>query len=426
MAKLSPEQIAQHAHDAGFRGQALTTAVAIAMAESGGKSGVKGDTTITDHKWGPSVGLWQIRSLHADRGTGRERDELANTSPGVNAKHAWSISRHGTYWRPWSVYLNGSYKQYLGTAAAAAQKVHSGQKDAPAKRDRGHKTQRGSDRIVLDLHELHGLQSFFADGSDRVRHVRRQLADVEHDLQPLLTALADPALATLIKQTFRFLASPDALPRLEERLDWHSGFAAKVRKLAEAADGEDNRWTRADAMRFVTKTGGRLDRTERAVLEALITGTIVGRRSDLQTHLRRDHHPGHEGAPSKVDVSGLRNGHVPSSALASVGDGEKMLAPVARQFRRMDAAARTAGIDLHVVSGYRGYAEQSSLYQKYLAGNGNLAAPPGRSDHGLGLSADIVTNQNPKVLTWLRANAGKFGFVNDVPSEDWHWTYRHH
>ncbi|TWP50584.1 hypothetical protein FKR81_20680 [Lentzea tibetensis] len=426
MPTLSATQIAQHAYNAGFRGQALTTAVAIALAESGGRTAVKGDTTITDQKWGPSVGLWQIRSLHADRGTGRERDELANTSPAVNARHAWTASHHGTYWRPWSVYLNGSYRQYLDTASEATRKVHSGQKDTKAEHRPRHKAGRGPDRIVLDLHELRGLQAFFADCSDRVGQVRRRLAGAEHDLAPALAVLADPALASLIKQSFQFLASPEALPRTEERLDWHAGFAAKVRRLAEAADGEDNRWTRGDAMRFVTKADGRLDRAERAVLEALITGTIVRRRSDLGAHVRQDHHPAGDSTPPKADVGGLRNGHVQPSKLTSVGDGEKMLAPVARQFRRMDAAARTAGIDLHVESGYRGYAEQSALYQKYLAGKGNLAAPPGRSDHGLGLSADIVTSQNPKVLVWLRANAGKFGFVNDVPSENWHWTYRNH
>jgi LAS superfamily LD-carboxypeptidase LdcB len=85
---------------------------------------------------------------------------------------------------------------------------------------------------------------------------------------------------------------------------------------------------------------------------------------------------------------------------------------------------RAASLDLHVNSGYRSYAEQAQLYRDYQNGAGNLAAPPGRSTHGLGLSADINTT-NPKVLAWLRANAAKYGFVNDVSGEPWHWTYRH-
>jgi LAS superfamily LD-carboxypeptidase LdcB len=76
-----------------------------------------------------------------------------------------------------------------------------------------------------------------------------------------------------------------------------------------------------------------------------------------------------------------------------------------------------------VNSGYRTYGEQAALYQAYRNGTGNLAAAPGRSTHGLGLSADIQVT-DPGKLRWLRANAGRYGFVNDVPSEAWHWTWR--
>jgi peptidoglycan hydrolase-like protein with peptidoglycan-binding domain len=117
------------------------------------------------------------------------------------------------------------------------------------------------------------------------------------------------------------------------------------------------------------------------------------------------------------------NGRLPASELAGVGDGERMYVPAARAFRRMDAAATAAGHDLHVNSGYRTYPEQAALYRAYLNGTGNLAAPPGHSTHGIGLSADIqVTDQ--ATLRWLRSHAGRYGFVNDVPSEAWHWTWR--
>ena len=74
-------------------------------------------------------------------------------------------------------------------------------------------------------------------------------------------------------------------------------------------------------------------------------------------------------------------------------------------------------------SGYRTYAEQAALYEAYRNGTGNLAAPPGRSTHGLGLSADINV-PDARTLAWLRRHADEYGFVNDVPSEPWHWTYR--
>ena len=100
-----------------------------------------------------------------------------------------------------------------------------------------------------------------------------------------------------------------------------------------------------------------------------------------------------------------------------------MHVPAARAFHRMDAAATAAGRDLHVTSGYRTYAEQAALYRAYLNGTGNLAAPPGHSTHGLGLSADIQVT-DPATLRWLRAHAKTYGFVNDVPGEAWHWTWR--
>jgi peptidoglycan hydrolase-like protein with peptidoglycan-binding domain len=120
-----------------------------------------------------------------------------------------------------------------------------------------------------------------------------------------------------------------------------------------------------------------------------------------------------------------RNGRLPAAELTGVGDGdgERMYVPAARAFGRMDDAATAAGHDLHVNSGYRTYAEQAALYRAYLNGTGNLAAPPGHSTHGLGLSADIEVT-DPATLRWLRAHASTYGFVNDVPSEAWHWTWR--
>jgi peptidoglycan hydrolase-like protein with peptidoglycan-binding domain len=117
------------------------------------------------------------------------------------------------------------------------------------------------------------------------------------------------------------------------------------------------------------------------------------------------------------------NGRLPAGELTGVGDGKRMYTPAAQAFGRMDQAATAAGHGLHVNSGYRTYGEQAALYQAYRNGTGNLAAAPGRSTHGLGLSADIQVT-DPATLRWLRANASHYGFVNDVPSEAWHWTWR--
>lgn len=49
-----------------------------------------------------------------------------------------------------------------------------------------------------------------------------------------------------------------------------------------------------------------------------------------------------------------------------------------------------------------------------------LTASPGHSNHGNGLAVDI---HPAAIQDWMKANAARFGWVNDVPSEPWHWSY---
>ncbi len=123
MTTLSAEQIADFARAAGFSGNALVTAVAVAIAESGGRTDAKGDVSLQTATWGPSIGLWQIRSLNAEKGRGSARDELANYDPGHNARSAYSIAGGGTNFKPWSTYNGGQYKAHLAAAQTAAGQV---------------------------------------------------------------------------------------------------------------------------------------------------------------------------------------------------------------------------------------------------------------------------------------------------------------
>lgn len=121
MTVLSIEQVAGYAAGAGFTGEALAIATAIAMAESGGKSDAIGDVALESATWGPSVGPWQIRSLNAQRGTGGQRDEIANMDPATNARHAYEISNSGKSFGAWSTYTSGKYRAYIAQARMAAQ-----------------------------------------------------------------------------------------------------------------------------------------------------------------------------------------------------------------------------------------------------------------------------------------------------------------
>lgn len=119
MTVLSPAQIYTYARDAGLTPAAATIATAIALGESGGRTDAQGDVGIQDSKWGPSIGLWQIRSVKAQSGTGQPRDATRLTDPAFNAASMVTISGAGKNWSPWTVYTKGTYKRYLSQVATA-------------------------------------------------------------------------------------------------------------------------------------------------------------------------------------------------------------------------------------------------------------------------------------------------------------------
>jgi zinc D-Ala-D-Ala carboxypeptidase len=127
------------------------------------------------------------------------------------------------------------------------------------------------------------------------------------------------------------------------------------------------------------------------------------------------------GVPS--DLIAYGNGKVPSDALSPINVGQHRLwAPAAQSFQQLSAAAAREGIVIKVTDSYRSLAQQVDVAnRKGLYSNGGLAAKPGTSDHGWGLSLDLGLNATAQ--TWMRANAARFGFREDVPREPWHWTF---
>lgn len=125
-------------------------------------------------------------------------------------------------------------------------------------------------------------------------------------------------------------------------------------------------------------------------------------------------------------TQGYINGVPRNITVTPVGDGEYMRTDAARSFLKMQAAAKRAGISLSATSGFRTMAEQKHLYALWLAGRGNLAARPGFSNHQSGISMDIggVGSFSTSAYRWLANNAKRYGFVNDVRGEYWHWTYK--
>jgi D-alanyl-D-alanine carboxypeptidase len=89
------------------------------------------------------------------------------------------------------------------------------------------------------------------------------------------------------------------------------------------------------------------------------------------------------------------------------------------------------GIVLFALSGYRSYEEQQTVFRNEIATLGRevaekQVAPPGHSEHQLGLAVDVTPKSSPYELRaafgqetegrWLTANAPRFGFVLSYPA----------
>ncbi len=145
---LTPAQIASVAKAAGWTGQDLITAVAVAMAESGDSRGANPGA----HNPNPpdnSYGLWQVNMLGA-MGPERRRAFGLTTNeqlfdPATNARVAHGIWKGQGWQRGWTTYSSGRYRQYLDEAAAGVGKpapVPPGSPGSPAS-PRGSNTQVG-------------------------------------------------------------------------------------------------------------------------------------------------------------------------------------------------------------------------------------------------------------------------------------------
>lgn len=111
MGKLTPDQIATVAQNAGFSGSDLTMSVAVALAESGGDPNAVGDLNLTP---GGSIGLWQINlKAHPDLA------QWNLTDPQTNANAAYRVyTAAGNSFYPWSTYKAGISASLLSEASA--------------------------------------------------------------------------------------------------------------------------------------------------------------------------------------------------------------------------------------------------------------------------------------------------------------------
>ena len=115
MAKRTPAEVYASLRQAGFSPAAAVTMDAVAGAESGWDDAAVGDVRLENTTWGPSYGLFQIRTLKGQTGTGSDRDIAALAGNDARqAKSALDISSSGRDFSPWTTYTNGAFQRFLG------------------------------------------------------------------------------------------------------------------------------------------------------------------------------------------------------------------------------------------------------------------------------------------------------------------------
>ncbi len=141
----------------------------------------------------------------------------------------------------------------------------------------------------------------------------------------------------------------------------------------------------------------------------------------------------------------------PVTDLKSItSDGRiKLRTKAAERFLQMQSDARTQGVILVAISGFRTFDEQEYLFfgikeqrNQDASKRAEVSAPPGYSEHHTGYAVDIgdgnapATNLSTKfeqtsAFRWLEANASKYSFELSFPPdnlqgisyEPWHWRF---
>jgi hypothetical protein len=116
-APLTASEIKYFASKQGFAGRDLNIAVAVALAESGGRPRAHNAVPPDD-----SYGLWQINMLGSLGPARRKRFGIPTNEtlfdPNVNAKAA-RIIWQGSGWKAWTTYTRGTYTKHMPAAEKA-------------------------------------------------------------------------------------------------------------------------------------------------------------------------------------------------------------------------------------------------------------------------------------------------------------------
>ncbi len=151
---------------------------------------------------------------------------------------------------------------------------------------------------------------------------------------------------------------------------------------------------------------------------------------DKRTQLGSDYYP-----PDLVDLGGISF------------PGHQVRELILPDLAAMLEAAKTDGVHLKIISGYRSYQTQRDLFSRYarkygVIGANTFSALPGQSEHQLGTAIDFGNGRsadltpefaNQEEGQWLAQHAYEYGFILSYPInkesvtgyvfEPWHYRY---
>ena len=204
-----------------------------------------------------------------------------------------------------------------------------------------------------------------------------------------------------------------AVQQMKAARDKQQAYVAKVRKQLDAKLAE------AEALKQV---------------DAALSKQIAAQQAALAAQLPPAPAPASDPGPTAIASApgGLANVSCPGGGSITVAGS------IAGQVAALLGAANAAGVQL-CGGGYRDPQEQIALRMAHC-GTSNYAiyqmpssqcdpptAPPGTSQHEVGLAIDFTCNGGGVVTTgdvcwdWLSAHASEYGLYN-LPSESWHWS----
>jgi zinc D-Ala-D-Ala carboxypeptidase len=153
--------------------------------------------------------------------------------------------------------------------------------------------------------------------------------------------------------------------------------------------------------------------------------------------------------PADSVLNHLPYTEAPEKDLVSIGGGFRLRPAAANKFKAMVESARSSGVNITTISGFRSIEDQKRLFFGVGAERGQqptkraeVSAPPKYSEHHTGYALDLgdasvpATNLNQNFDTtpaykWLKANAARYSFelsfpkgnIQTVSYEPWHWRF---